>query len=146
MCTKEMIGPDGMPINGGPQVLSERQVRTQRAQAASRSSSSLVSTIQAEQRGKGYACGTRSPFQDLSEAAGSCEPTTQISVERSRSPTPLNSDDDEGSPREMSWDQERHCMRARKMSGREGGLVTVSGDGSMDTRGPRRSPPYTTPT
>jgi hypothetical protein len=56
--------PDAKPINRGPQVLSEEQVRAQRAFAAQRASESTRSTTQP-----------------------SGEP---------RAPTPLNSDDEDG--------------------------------------------------
>jgi hypothetical protein len=47
MYTPDMIGPDGKPKNGGPQRLSQEQVRAQRAAAAHRGSNPAEVTIQA---------------------------------------------------------------------------------------------------
>jgi hypothetical protein len=99
MSTANMLGPNGKSTNGGPQMLSEEQVRAQRATAASYVPDLVESTKQAQ------------------KAAGSCEPTTQAST-TSRPPTPLNSDEDD----DMIEDQKRFLATAirRSAKGRTG--------------------------
>jgi hypothetical protein len=99
-----MLGPDGKPRNGPP----------------------VISTAQAN--ALGGAAHLMVPQPGCSSEFSTSGTDTSVGSDSiwSRSPTPLNSDEDSG---ELTVDQKRKSATAKKMAGRAGGQGTVRAAG-----------------
>jgi hypothetical protein len=104
MYTKEMLGPDGKRIDGPP-VISTASANAQR----------VAVSLTISRPG----CSSEFTTTGMDTGVGSDSIW-------SRSPTPLNSDDDS---EELTEDQKRKLTTAKNMAGRAGGQDTVRAPG-----------------